>query len=74
MLEFLTPIAAPIGLSNADLLASFVALVFFGTFAALGSGKAYSAFYGAVVGIGIYIVLQTLLGPAYQTPETSKLL
>ncbi|MDQ1344017.1 MAG: hypothetical protein QG650_737 [Patescibacteria group bacterium] len=49
-------------------------VLFFGIFAFLGSGKSYSAFYGAVVGVGIYIVLQTLLGPTYQTAETAKVL
>ncbi len=49
-------------------------MVFFGTFAFLGSAKAYSAFYGAVVGVGIYVVLQTLLGPGYQSADTAKIL
>ena len=49
MLEFLTPVGTPLGLSNPDVVITFVALVFFGVFAFLGSAKAYSAFYGAVV-------------------------
>ncbi|MFZ3232683.1 MAG: hypothetical protein WA194_04060 [Patescibacteria group bacterium] len=74
MLEFLTPIGTPLGLSNPDVLIAFLALVFFGVFAFLGSAKAYSAFYGAVVGVGIYVVLQTLLGPGYQSADTAKVL
>lgn len=62
MLEFLTPIASKVGISNPDFALAAVAVVLFGTFAALGSSKAYSAFYGSVLGVGIYVVLQTLLG------------
>jgi hypothetical protein len=67
MLAFLTPVSALIGISNADVAAIGVFTILAIVLAALGSARAYSAFYGAVIGIGIYVVLQTLLAPAYQT-------
>ncbi len=74
MLAFLTPITAPLGISNPDFVVAATGMVTFMVFAFLGSSKAYSAFFGTVVGIGIYVVLQTLLGPAYISPETAKVL
>ena len=74
MLEFLTPITEPLGIANVDFAIAVFAVLHAGAYAYFGTEKAYSAFYGTVVGIGIYVVLQTLLSPAYQGPETSRLI
>ncbi len=74
MLDFLTPVSSVIGISNADFAVVAFCVLFSLTLAALGSERSYSAFYGAVIGIGIYIVLQTLLSPSYQTADTSKII
>ncbi len=72
MLEFLTPVSTAVGLSNYDLAIVAVLTLLSIVLAAFGSERSYGTFYGSVIGIGIYVVLQTLLSPAMQTPETAK--
>jgi hypothetical protein len=72
MLDFLAPISSILGFSNADIAVVGTFVILSLILAATGSNRAYSAFYGTVIGIGIYIVLQTLLSSAYQTPATIR--
>lgn len=72
MLEFLTPVSTAVGLTNHDIVVVAVLGVLAIIVAALGSERAYGTFYGAVIGIAIYVVLRTLLSPDLQTPETAK--
>ena len=67
-------IATPLSITPIDVYILFAFLVFLIVFAVLGIERIYSVFFGVVLGIGIFVLLSTLLSPQYQTPEIRELI
>lgn len=67
-------IATPLAITPVDVYILAVFLVCLGVFAILKLERIYAVFFGIVLGIGIFVLLSTLLAPQYQTPETQGLI
>lgn len=67
-------IATALSITSIDVYMLFVCILFCIVFMVAGIEKLYSVFFGIVLGIGIFVLLSTLLSPQYQTPETLSLI
>lgn len=67
-------VATALSITPMDVYVLVSFLVFLAVFAFLGIERIYSVFFGIVLGIGIFVLLSTLLSPQYQTPETLSLI
>ncbi|MDP2104197.1 MAG: hypothetical protein Q8K26_04735, partial [Candidatus Gracilibacteria bacterium] len=67
-------IATALSITSIDVYMLFVCILFCVVFMVVGIEKVYSVFFGIVLGIGIFVLLSTLLSPQYQTPETLSLI
>lgn len=70
----ISTIATPLSITSVDVYILFSFLIFLIAFALLGIERIYATFFGVVLGIGIFVLLSTLLSPQYQTAETQKLI
>lgn len=67
-------IATALSITSIDVYVLFICILFSAVFLIVGIEKLYSVFFGIVLGIGIFVLLSTLLSPQYQTPETLSLI
>lgn len=67
-------IATALSITSIDVYILVVAIVVCGILAILGIARIYNIYFGIVLGIGIFVLISTLLSPQYQTPETLSII